>query len=149
MAQLTIKSHMAGFQLLRRVTDVSKRRMQADARFAQWPVYTGLEAMAQLAALHVRHNLAFDRHAFLLKVGCCDLPALKTLEGGFSLTADCVSQSSQSFAYRVVALGPEDVIMRAELLIGTQDYDEQFSKDRLKHHYRKLFETLCNRRSRS
>lgn len=147
MAQLTINSYMAGFQLIRRITDVSSRRMQADARFAQWPVYTGLEAMAQLAALHVRHSLAFERHAFLLKVGYCDLPVSETLDGDFSLTADRVSQSSQTFSYRVAAKGPEDIAMQSELLIGTKEYDKHFRKDRLKHHYRKLFEALHSRQA--
>jgi hypothetical protein len=133
---------MAGFQLIRRVTDVSDRRIQADAAFAQWPVYTGLEAMAQLAALHVRYSLDFERHAFLLKVERCDLPTLETLAGDFSLTAERTSQSSQSFIYGVIAQGPGDLTMQAQLLVGTLDYDERFKKDRLKRYYRKLFEAL-------
>jgi hypothetical protein len=144
MARLTINSHMAGFQLIRRVTDVSDRRIQADAAFAQWPVYTGLEAMAQLAALHVRYSLVFERHAFLLKIERCDLPTLETLAGDFSLTAERTGQSSQSFAYGVIAQGPGDLTMQAQLLVGTLDYDERFKKDRLKRYYRKLFEALRN-----
>jgi hypothetical protein len=144
MARLTIKSHMPCFQLIRRITHVSDRRVRADATFAQWPVYTGLEAMAQLAALHVRCSLAFERHAFLLKIDRCDLPPLETLNGDFSLTAERVGQSSQSFAYRVIAQGPDDLTLQAQLLIGTLDYDEQFKKDRLKQHYQKIFEALRN-----
>lgn len=144
MARLTIDSHMPCFQLIRRVTEVSGRRIKADAAFAQWPVYTGLEAMAQLAALHVRCSLDFERHAFLLKVDRCILPMLETLVGDFSLTAERVSQSSQSFTYGVIAQGPDGLTIRAQLLIGTLDYDERFNKDRLKQHYRKLFEALRN-----
>ena len=149
MARLTIHSHMPCFQLIRRVTDVSNRSVQADAAFAQWPIYTGLEAMAQLAALHVRYSLDFERHAFLLKVDRCDLPAPEKLDGDFSLTAERVSQSSQSFAYGTIAQGPNGLTIEAQLLIGTLDYDERFKKDRLKQYYRKLFETLHNERSRS
>lgn len=145
MARLTINSHMHSFQLIRRVTDVTDRRIQADAVFAQWPVYTGLEAMAQLAALHVRYSIDFERHAFLLKVDRCDLPTLETLAGDFSLTAERFSQSSQSSAYGVIAQGPGDLAMRGQLLIGTLDYDEHFKKDRLKQYYRKLFQALHNR----
>lgn len=149
MARLTIDSHMPCFQLIRRVTDVSNRRIQAVAAFAQWPVYTGLEAMAQLAALHARYSFDFERHAFLLKVDRCDLPMLETLAGDFSLTAERVSQSSQSFAYGVIAQGVDDLTIQAQLLIGTLDYDEHFNKDRLKPYYRKLFEALCNGPTRS
>lgn len=149
MARLTINSHMAGFQLIRRITDVSDRRIRASAAFAQWPVYTGLEAMAQLAALHVRCSLDFARHAFLLKLDSCDLPTLETLTGDFSLTAERISQSSQSFAYGVIAHGSNDLALQAQLLIGTLDYDERFKKDRLKQYYRKLFEKLCNGSTRN
>lgn len=135
---------MRCFQLIRRVTDVSSRCIKADAAFVQWPVYTGLEALAQLASIHVRYNLDFERHAFLLKVDRCDLPTLETLSGDFSLGAERVSQSSQSFAYGVTAQGPDDLAIQAQLLIGTQDYDERFKKDRLKQYYRNLFEALCN-----
>jgi hypothetical protein len=145
MARLIINSHMSSFQLIHRVTGVSNRRIQAVAAFALWPAYTGLEVMAQLAALHVRHSLAFERHAFLLKVDRCDLPEPETLDGEVFLAADRISQSSQTFAYRVDAQGPEDVTMQAQLLIGTQDYDERFRKERLKQRYRTLFKALLNR----
>ncbi len=149
MALLTINSHMPCFQLIRRITDVSNRRIQAVAAFVQWPVYTGLEAMAQLAALHVRHTLTFERHAFLMKVDRCDLPLPETLDGDFNLTAERVGQSSQSFAYGTTVQGPDGIAIKAQLLIGTQDYDERFKKDRLKQYYRKLFLALRNGRSRS
>jgi hypothetical protein len=149
MARLTICSHMSCFQLIRRVTDVSIRHVQADVAFAKWPVYTGLEAMAQLAALHVRYSLDFERHAFLLKIDRCDLPMLEALDGDFRLNAECIGQSSQSFAYGVTAQGPDGITIQARLLIGTQDYDERFKKDRLKQYYRKLFEALRNGRTRS
>jgi hypothetical protein len=100
--------------------------------------------MAQLAALHVRYSLDFKRHVFLLKIDRYDLPPLETLNGDFSLIAERISQSSQSFAYGVIAQGPDDLTMQAQLLIGTLDYDERFNKDRLKQHYRKIFEAMRN-----
>jgi hypothetical protein len=149
MARLIITSRMRGFQLIRRITDVSDRHMRADATIAQWPLYTGLEVMAQLAALHVRCSLSFERHAFLLKVERCDLPPLETLNGRFRLTAERLGQSSQSFAYGVTALGPDDLALEARLLIGTLDYDGRFKKERLKQHYRNLFKALSNGSTRS
>jgi hypothetical protein len=142
MARLTIHSRMPCFQLIRHVTDISSRDVRAETAFAQWPVYAGLEAMAQLAALHVRYSLAFERHAFLLKVDRCDLPPLETLDGSFRLSAERVGQSSQSFAYGVTAQGPDDLALQAQLLIGTLDYDGRFKKEHLKQHYRKLFKAL-------
>ena len=148
MARLTINSHMPCFQLLRRVTAVSNQRIEALAEFVKWPIYTGLEAMAQLAALHVRHSLIFERHAFLLSVDRCDLPLLETLDGDFYLTAERVSQSSRVFVYGTTARGPDDLTIRARLLIGTQDFDERFKEDRLKRYYRKVFKDLLNGRNR-
>jgi hypothetical protein len=123
--------------------------VRAETAFAQWPVYAGLEAMAQLAALHVRYSLAFERHAFLLKVDRCDLPPLETLDGSFRLTAERLGQSSRSFAYGVTALGPDDLALQAQLLIGTLDYNGWFKKERLKQHYRNLFKALSNGSTRS
>ncbi len=142
MARLIINSQLTCFQLVRRVTAVSNQRIEAVAEFSKWPIYTGLEVMAQLAALHVRHSLTFERHAFLLSVDRCDLPLLETLDGDFYLTAERVSQSSQVFAYRTTTRGPDDLTIRARLLIGTQVYDERFKEDRLKQYYRKIFEDL-------
>ena len=145
MEQLIIRSRMQHFQVLTRIQHVSKRRMRAIATFAQSPSYCLVESMAQLAAMHVRHSLDFDRHAFLLKIQSCDLTLRPILNSDVDLTAERISHSSNAFAYRVSALVPDGESFGAELLIGTREYDRKFRKECLNPYYQKRFETLFNR----
>lgn len=145
MAVLTIAGRMPHFQLITGIICVAPHRIQAVAVLEQAPVYACLEAMTQLAALHVRHLLKFERHAFLLKIDRCDLPEGDTLNGALALTADVVGHSSQSFAYRVRSAVADGNPLLAELLIGTRAYDRQFKQALLKARYRELFDTLCKR----
>lgn len=136
---LTIHSNLEHFQLLDRIDDVTPISIGASCYLKKVPAYLVLEAMAQLAALHVRHLVAFERHAFLLKVSRYDMPALELSPGRYHLAADQVKQSSHAFFYRVASRGPCDESYGAELLIGTQAYDGRFQKKQLKAHYRKRF----------
>lgn len=133
---------MQSFRLVRRVIRVTADDIRAVASFKEAPIYAGLEAMAQLAALHVRHCLDFKRHAFLLKIKYCDLPAQDRLDGDVDLGAKVISQSSRSFAYQTAALFGKRLALHAELLIGTRTYDRQFKKESLKHYYKGLFDDL-------
>lgn len=145
MAILTIAGRLPHFQLIAGITFVARHRIRGVAELEQAPVYAGLEAMAQLAALHVRHSMAFERHAFLLKIDRCDLPAGDTLDDALYLTADLVGHSSQAFAYRVASEESKGPPLQAELLIGTRAYDRQFKRDLLEARYRELFDTLIRR----
>ena len=138
----TIHSQLKGFKLLDRLSKVTPSGVDAICRLERVPTYLVLEAMGQLAALHVRHLVDFRRHAFLLKVARFELPAFELAAGRFHLTAELLNQSSNAFAYRVKARrgGHED--LTAALLIGTQAYDEQFQKVRLQPHYRNRFNRM-------
>jgi hypothetical protein len=142
MAAIKIHSRLRHFNLLTRITRVYAEGMGAIADLHQRPVFCGLEAMAQLAALHVRHCVRFRSHAFLLKVIRGRWPLRDALQGCYRLTAERYSQSSNGFAYRVRAQGSEEGAQEIDLLIGTRPYDHQFRKDILEAHYRDLFERL-------
>lgn len=142
MAAITVHSRLRRFSLLTRIARVSAEGMSAIADLDRKPVFCGLEAMAQLAALHVRHCIHFQRHAFLLKVTHGRWPLQDALQGCFRLTAERYSQSSHGFAYRVRAGGPEEEMLDAEMLIGTHPYDHQFRKDILEAYYRDIFDRL-------
>jgi hypothetical protein len=142
MATLRIHSRLRHFNLLTRILRVSMAEISGTADFEGMPPYCALEAMAQLAALHVRHCADFRCHAFLLKVGRYQWPTMEVLQGRYRLTAECVSQGSHAFAYRVKALGLECAGLEAELLIGTQSYDDGFREEILQAHYRDLFNRL-------
>lgn len=142
METLTIHSGLKGFQLLESLSEVTPTAIWGSIRFDRAPMYLFLEAMAQLAALHVRYMMDFDRHAFLLKVIHCELLESQYLEGQFYLQAELSSQSSNAFSYTGKAKCPEFEGLAAELLIGTQAYDDQFQKEHLKAHYQKRFNQL-------
>lgn len=142
MATIRIRTRLRHFNLLTRITRVSTNGMSAIADLQRMPLYCGLEAMAQLAALHVRHCVDFQRHAFLLKVNRCRWPHRDALQGGCRLTADRYGQSSHGFAYRVQAEMPRGGILDADLLIGTRPYDLGFREDMLKAQYRNFFNRL-------
>ena len=142
MAAVKMTSRLRHFSLLARITRVSEEGMDAMADLDGKPAFCGLEAMAQLAALHVRHGIQFRRHAFLLKVTRCRWPVEEVLRGSYRLTAEQYGRSSHGFVYRVRALGPGDEELDADLLIGTRPYDRQFREDILVAHYMSIFNRL-------
>lgn len=142
MEAIKIRSRMRHFNLLTRITRVSSQGLSAIADLHRMPVYCGMEAMAQLAALDVRHRIDFQRHAFLLKVSRGRWPVRDMLQGPYRLVAERSGQSSQGFAYRVWAQGTEEGALECDLLIGTRPYDFQFREDILTAHYRNLFNRL-------
>jgi hypothetical protein len=142
VATISIHSGLRHFNLLTRITRVSAEGMEAIADLHRRPSFCGLEAMAQLAALHVRHGLRFRRHAFLLKVTRGRCPGLAELQGCYRLTAERYSQSSHGFAYRVRAQGAGEGMLDADLLIGTRPYDHQFREDILAAHYSDILDRL-------
>lgn len=142
MEALKIHSRLRHFRLLTRITRVWAEGIDAIADLHGKPVFCGLEAMAQSAALHVRHCIRFQRHAFLLKVNRGAWLLQDALQGSYRLTAERYSRSSHGFAYRVRARGPGDGVLDADLLIGTRPYDHQFRQDILEAHYRNLFHRL-------
>jgi hypothetical protein len=142
METLTIHSHMAHYRLVKWISKVSDNCIRGETDFVRTPLFAGLEAMAQFAALHVRQHLQFDRHAFLLKVHHFRMPAIDHLDGCFRICAQVCNQSSNAFHYKAVADGPHDIDFESELLIGTQDYDDYFPEDVLKSHYKRVWNDL-------
>jgi hypothetical protein len=142
MEALSIRSRMAHFRLIGYLSAISSKTICGVTHFENAPLYTGLEAMAQVAALHVRQRIHFERHAFLLRVYDWPLPAADRLAGEFVVRAGLRSHSSSAFRYDVAAFGPHGVELNSALLIGTQDYDDRFPKDILKAYYQGLWAKL-------
>ena len=142
MATLNIGSQMAHFRLIGRITEISSREICGVTNLRRAPLYVGLEAMAQLAALDVRQRLQFKRHAFLLCVYQWQKPDTEVLDGVYRIRAALDSQSSNAYRYDVSTHGPSGTEFNSRLLIGTREYDRRFSKDILKAHYQVLFTAL-------
>ena len=88
------------FVLLDAVEEAGPERLVALRRFAASPVWQGLEAAAQAAALHQRFLAGFARHAFLLSVDACRFPE-GALDGPYRIRASLLGQSSRAASYRV------------------------------------------------
>jgi len=144
MAALTVSSGLDGFRLIQGISHVSEGEIVGRTRLDKAPLYTGLEAMAQLAALDVRRRIDFSAHAFLLKVARCRWPGAETLDGLFRLEARAGSRSLRAFIYRTRAVGPAGLDIEAEMMFGIVDYGKDFQEQHLRHHYRELFTCLCN-----
>ncbi len=139
MESLSINSQLRGFNLVDRISYVDGDGIRGEALFSRAPLYAGLEAMAQLGALHARRHIDFKRHLFLLKIESCCLPWQGPLQGRFRLSATMIGHSNQAFAYRENARGPDGIVLEAELLFGSIAYDREFNKEVLQRHYRELF----------
>jgi hypothetical protein len=142
MERLMIRSGMAHFEIVSKILAVSSDEMEAEAELDGAPRFAGLEAMAQTAALHARHHLAFERHAFLLSVRRCQMPPIAVLSGRFRVAAVLRGRSSEAFSYQVAAKGPGGVDFDGDLLIGTMAYDHRFRKEALKAHYQRIWNRL-------
>lgn len=142
MATIDIRSGLDAFRLIACITEISPEAISGQTDAGKRPAFTGLESMAQLAALHVRHCQQFQRHAFLLKVHRCRMPILKALDGRLYLSAQLQGQSSNAFVYNVNAVGLHDVQFTGRLLIGTKNYDNHFQKSVLFVYYQNLFADL-------
>jgi hypothetical protein len=142
METLKIKSGMAHFRILSKILVVSPDGMAAEAVLDGAPRFAGLEAMAQTAALHARHILGFERHAFLLSVGRCQMPSVAVLSGRLRVAAALRGRSSAAFAYHVTANGPGGADFDGELLIGTVAYDDRFRREVLEAHHQRIWNRL-------
>lgn len=149
MATLTVTSGLAGFRLIQGITHVDEQEIIGRARFKDAPLYTGLEAMAQLGALDVRRRIVFAGHAFLLKIVHSDWPRADRLDGAFHLEARPGSRSQRAFQYHTRLRGPTGPQIEAELMFGVVDYDNDFQKQHLQAYYRDLFTCLRNATSES
>lgn len=147
MATIKIRSGLDSFRLIASITEVTPKAIFGETTVEERPCFTLLEAMAQLAALHARQCVQFQRHAFLLKVQQCPMPDQRILDGVYRLSAKLTSHSSNAFGYDMVAVGPRGEQMAAKLLIGTQGYDDRFQKRILGNHYRQLMTDLMLKRA--
>lgn len=147
MATIDILSRLDDFRMIDAIRQVDSDSIDGAACFDQAPPFAGLEAMAQLAALHVRYRIDFTRHAFLLKVIQCQGPPGEVLIGKFMFKARRKSHSRNAFRYAVAIEGAVDDVLCSELLIGVCEYNKQFQAHYLQGYYQKMFTALCNRTS--
>lgn len=140
------------FLALDRVDHCDATRATARRAVAVTPAWQGLEAMAQLAALHARQRSDFTRHAFLLTVRECAWPPDGELHGPLRIRTGLLAESDRAATYQAVitpdsvpadvAASPPPMSMSATLIIGRTDYDARFNSATLAARYREIFAWL-------
>jgi hypothetical protein len=141
---VSVRSELQGFRLIDQISRAEKDEIRGSCTLRGGPVFTLIEALAQLGALHVRWLTGFTRHAFLLKIGRCTLPDGVPAAGACLLKGRQTAHSETTFAYRLEAEWGGAVLMEGEFLFTTIDYDERFSRETLARHYGMLFSCLSS-----
>ena len=144
MTKTSINTGLNGFILVDSIIQAEEQDISWLKTFSTAPAYLGLESLAQLGAFHVRYIMEFKRHAFLLKIGRCLMPAQAELDGTYKLSGTLVNRSSSAFSYTLQAKRGGSVRIEGEFLFATVDYDKMFKKEILQEHYRNIFSCLRN-----
>ncbi len=141
---VNIRSGREGFCLIDRISLTGRDEIRGSCTLTGGPLFTLIEALAQLGALHVRYLTGFTRHAFLLKIGRCTFPGGAPPAGACLLRGRQTAQSQTTFAYHLEAGREGILLMEGEFLFTTIDYDERFGREALARHYGMLFSCLSN-----
>lgn len=139
---MKINSGLEDFVLLDKISETGAATIAGEQTYFNDPAYLGIESLAQLGAYHVRFLTGFEKHAFLLKINQCTIPASHVLNGIYLLEGTLVSQSKSAFCYALQAGKGNKVQIEGEFLYATIDYDLMFKKEILQAHYRKVFSCL-------
>ncbi|MEM5786210.1 MAG: hypothetical protein AAGU11_02755 [Syntrophobacteraceae bacterium] len=143
MARIIVRSGLPGFVLLDSIHEAGPLSISGHKRFNRSPHYCAIEALAQLGAFHVRFLNDFAKHAFLLAVKRCSLPAVRELTGDWMLSGKLASRSSSAFSYELSAVGDTGETMEGEFLFSVAEYDGTLFKEEIMvRHYRKVFSCL-------
>lgn len=140
------------FLLLDRLDVCDATGATARRAFSHAPPWQGLEAMAQLAALHARWTSGFALHAFLLTVEECTWPPDAALPGTLRIRADLLAASDRAATYATTMAplpppsgaepAPASPCMTAILTIGRTAYDARFNCGTLTARYQEIFAWL-------
>lgn len=144
MEIIEINTGLDGFVMVDRILPPAEEAIQGMKCFTQAPLFQGMEALAQLAALHQRWRMDFQRHAFLLSVQEWTPPALGILDGEYRLEAVIQGESQAACSYGVQAENPAGEGFGGTLTIAWADYGKDFPRNPLQDHYQRVFQCLLN-----
>ncbi len=141
---LNINTGLNGFRLVDRITRIDADHINGRSVFSSASPYLGIEALAQLGALHIRYLNDFQKSVFLLKIAECRLVPWTLLDGGHILSGRMTGQSSAAASHHLKLVKEDQVLMEGEFMFGIRDYDEQFRRHILEPHYRERFSCLLS-----
>ncbi len=149
MERIILNSGLSGFFLVDAVTEVDAQKIAGWKRFAGAPTYLGIESLAQLGALHVRHITGFERHAFLLTIKRCSPASREALNGQYRLCGELIGRTTSAFSYRLEASHGDETMIQGDFLFAVVEYDTTFRRDTLRSHYQEVFSCLTSASSRN
>ncbi len=142
--ELIVKSNLKGFTLLDQIGCADKNAIDGAVFLRNNdPRFCAIEAMAQVGSMHARFTRDFDLHVFLLKIERLDFFTEFGEEGIYRLRAVLQAGSDKAFSYGIRmrtangARAAEGIFCFASL-----PYDCLFRKEKLKNHYKEIFECL-------
>lgn len=144
METITINTGLQNFLLIDRIADVGDRNICGFKHFSKAPAFHGIEALAQLGALHARYATNFEMHAFLLKISSTTIQYYYNLDGFFQLSGILESNSTKAFNYQLTAYSNGKVIIEGKFIFALSEYNNAFKKEMLQNHYKKVFSCLQN-----
>lgn len=142
--EIEINTGLNGFIMIDRIAAVTSSHITGRKSFSDAPAYLGLESLAQLGAFHLRWLIDFSRHVFLLKIVSCSLPVSLILNGDYTISGRIISRSETAFSCKLTTEVDGKEAIAGDFLYASVDYDTNFKKETLHHHYRKLFSCLQN-----
>jgi hypothetical protein len=142
--RITVNTELNNFILVDKITHAEAQNISGIKTFSNAPAYLALESLAQLGAFHVRYLTGFEKHAFLLKITRCLIPAQEELNGTYRLSGMLVSRSISAFSHILQAEKGDRIQIEGEFMFATVDYDRSFQKEKLMDHYRNVFSCLQN-----
>lgn len=142
MSVININTGLEKFRMIDQLIAVDDSGLEAEKSFKHEDNFLIIEALAQLAALHVRKKISFEKHAFLLKVQNCVVFDKAELQGKYNLYASLNAESKLGFMYETTAELENRPVVKAKLIIGTIDYNNKFRTEDLRDYYQKVYECL-------
>jgi len=141
---LTINTCLDRFLLLDCIRGVGQNSIEGSLFLSGNQCYLGIEALAQLGAMHVRFITGFSGHAFLLGIRKCSIQEKFVRNSSLLLSGKLLSRSTSGFLYALNAAIEDKTLIVGEFLYATIPYDQKFKKECLESHYRKVFSCLKN-----
>ncbi len=143
--ELNIRIHcgLERFIMIDRITRIDGATIHAEKTVSlnEAETFSGVEILAQTGAIHIRQHLDFRRHAFLLGIASYTGPS-RVSPGLFRLYGVCESRSRNAYGYRLEGQNDGGITISGQFLFAVTDYGDDFQKNSLEQHYRKLFSCL-------
>lgn len=148
---ITVNTGLDGFVFPDAILKISDHRVLASVSYQQkykhshMTGFMGLEALAQTAAMHVRHLCNFEKHAFLLKVEEFDEEQALIPGVDHEIEGQLAGKTDAAFSYRLFMKRGEGggvSVNRARLIIAVKPYDDLFKREALEAYYKERFKRL-------